>query len=75
MTEHEILDILKHEQKLQETQAAYARRMGVTPQYLHDVFNRRRNPGPKILKFLGVEKIEEYVFVKSNGNHRQVRAK
>lgn len=38
-----------------------ARKLGVSPQYLHDFLNERRKPGKKILAAIGVRKIVSYV--------------
>lgn len=38
-----------------------ARDLKVSVQYLHDVVNRRRKPGKKLLKGLGLERRVEYV--------------
>lgn len=43
-----------------ETQAAAARAMRVSPQYLHDVLEARREPGKKILRALKWEKVVTY---------------
>ena len=45
------------------SQSDLAKAIGITPQYLHDVFYKRRSPGPKILAFLKIEKREDYVQV------------
>jgi hypothetical protein len=37
---------------------AYARQTGCTVAYLSDVLRARRDPGPKVLTPLGLEKIE-----------------
>jgi transcriptional regulator with XRE-family HTH domain len=34
---------------------SYATRVGVSAAYLSDVYSGKRNPGPAILKFLGLE--------------------
>ncbi len=56
MTEGQVLETLRRRQDVEETQAAYARRIGVSPQYLFDVFSGRRKIGPAILEFLEIEK-------------------
>lgn len=38
-----------------KTQIELAEKMEITPQYLSDVLSGRRDPGPKILDFLGLE--------------------
>lgn len=60
MNEQQIVDLLKQKQS-DGTQAQLAREIGITPQYLHDVFHGRRAPGPKILEYLRIEKRETYV--------------
>lgn len=40
-----------------ESQAEVARKIGISPQYLHDVLNERRGPGDKILDYLGLERV------------------
>ena len=37
------------------TQADLAAEMDITPQYLSDVLSGRRDPGPKILEYLGLK--------------------
>lgn len=63
MTEDQIIKLIK-DKKGDGSQSDLARAMGITPQYLHDVLNGRRAPGPKILEYLGIEKRENYVRVK-----------
>lgn len=48
----EIMKTLKGEQ----TQKEYAHKLGVSAQYLNDVFNSRRDPGAKILEPLGISR-------------------
>ena len=43
------------------TQAALAKRIGITPAYLSDVLTGRRNPGPKVCRFLKVKPVTVYV--------------
>jgi len=35
-----------------------AREMGISAMYLHQVLNGKRGPGPKILAYLGLERVE-----------------
>jgi len=37
---------------------AFAEEIGVTAPYVHDVLRRRRDPGPAILRYLGLVKVE-----------------
>jgi len=41
-----------------------AEELDVSPQYLSDVLHRRREPGPKILKAIGLERVVEYRRIK-----------
>jgi DNA-binding transcriptional regulator YdaS (Cro superfamily) len=42
-------------------QDAWARRHDLSPQYVSDVLNARRDPGPKLLTALGMRKVISYV--------------
>ena len=41
-------------------QSAWARQHNISPQYVTDVLNERREPGPSILDALGIEKLISY---------------
>jgi transcriptional regulator with XRE-family HTH domain len=43
------------------THKALADKMGISPAYLHDVLAGRREPGPKVLSFLGLKRVVVYV--------------
>jgi transcriptional regulator with XRE-family HTH domain len=43
-----------------KTQAALAEELGITPAYLSDILNLRREPGPVVLRALGLEKVVTY---------------
>jgi len=43
------------------TQAALADELGISPQYLSDILNERREPGAKVLDALGITRISKYV--------------
>lgn len=46
----------------------YARQIGISAPYLSDVYRGNRRPGPKILKYLGLEKIATPVtYKRANG--------
>jgi DNA-binding transcriptional regulator YdaS (Cro superfamily) len=49
---------LKH--AVGHSQAAWARKHGVSPAYVSDVINGRREPGPAILDALGIERVVTY---------------
>jgi transcriptional regulator with XRE-family HTH domain len=42
------------------TQAEVAVELGVTTQYLSDILHNRREPGPTVLKALGLRKVVLY---------------
>jgi lambda repressor-like predicted transcriptional regulator len=42
------------------TIAALSRELGVSPAYLSDVLNGNREPGPKIIDALGLERVVTY---------------
>lgn len=50
------------------SQRALAKELGVSEPYLSDVINGRRDPGPKILKALGLERIVDYRTVKKGAS-------
>jgi transcriptional regulator with XRE-family HTH domain len=41
-------------------QAVFAKRHGMSQQYINDVLNGRRDPGPKVLAALGLERVTTY---------------
>jgi hypothetical protein len=43
------------------TQAALAKRIGITPAYLSDILAGRRHPGPVVCKFLKIKAVVVYV--------------
>jgi len=47
--------------KAKPTQAAWAKANGVSPAYVSDVIQGRREPGEKILKALGLKRVVSYV--------------
>jgi DNA-binding transcriptional regulator YdaS (Cro superfamily) len=46
------------------TQAAFARAINLSPVSVSDVVKRRKEPGPAMLKAIGVEKVVSYREVK-----------
>ena len=42
------------------SQKAFAKRMGISEQYLSDVLKGRREPGAKVLKYFGLERVVGY---------------
>ncbi len=55
-----ILKRLAQERDALGTAKALADRIGVSTAYLSDVFLGHRTPGPKILAFLGIERVVVY---------------
>lgn len=55
MSEAEVLALL-HKRQGKQSSLKYAAEIGVSRQYLADVYHHRRLPGPVILAFLGLEK-------------------
>jgi len=47
--------------KAKPTQAAWAKSNGISPAYVSDVIQGRREPGEKILKALGLKRVVSYV--------------
>ena len=43
-----------------KTQKQLAAELGLSVQYLADVMTRRREPGPKVLEALGLERVVSY---------------
>jgi predicted transcriptional regulator len=50
---NQVIGLLKTRQG-DRTSADLAREIGVSKAYIHDLFADRRNPGPKILRYLGL---------------------
>lgn len=42
------------------SQKAFASSLGITPAYLSDLYAGKRDPGPKVLKVLGLKKVKAY---------------
>ena len=51
---------LKSEIEIAGSQKAFAARLGISEQYLTDILKRRREPGEKILKPLGLRRVVTY---------------
>ncbi len=59
MNAQRVVDLLKKEQG-EGTRLALAGRIGISAQYLSDVFTGNRQPGKKILRFFGIERETVY---------------
>jgi transcriptional regulator with XRE-family HTH domain len=55
MTESDVVTLLRKRQA-NRTAKELAEEIGITPQYLSDIFALRRLPGKTVLEFLGIEK-------------------
>lgn len=53
-------ELLEQQIALAGHPSAFARNRGISPQYLHDVLNKRRAMSGKILTALGLKKIIEF---------------
>lgn len=63
MTEIEVRRLVKVGIKRAGSLRKYAKEMGINASYVSDMVNGRRNPGPKLLKPLGLKRVVvvEYV--------------
>lgn len=59
MTQTEVLELLRKKQG-GRMQKELAEEIGISDAYLSDIFNERREPGDRILDWLGLEKRIEY---------------
>lgn len=59
MTREQVIALLRKRCGESKTQAEAAEALGITPAYLSDVLNGRRDPGPKVLTALGLQKSYE----------------
>jgi DNA-binding transcriptional regulator YdaS (Cro superfamily) len=57
----DVLGLLRNACKAAGGQAAWAGRHEISPAYVSDVLNARRDPGDSILRALGVAKVTRYV--------------
>jgi hypothetical protein len=60
MTLNDVLKLLADRCDARESQAAWAKANNLSPSYVSDVLNRRRDPGDSILLALGVERVVGY---------------
>lgn len=56
MTADQIRDRLRRAVKAEGSQRQLARRIGISQQHLCDLLSGRRNPGPTVLSWLGLER-------------------
>lgn len=72
MTKDDVLTLIQQGVKAAGSQRAFACQCNVTTQYINDILRGRRDPGPKVLDMLGIEKTTVYnVSYRLRGNHDQ----
>jgi len=64
----DVCRLLRQACKEAGSQQAWALRNGVSPQYVCDILNTRREPGDSILAALGLRKIVRYVEIRSKAD-------
>jgi DNA-binding transcriptional regulator YdaS (Cro superfamily) len=64
MTSLDVCAMLSRECRAAGGQASWATANGVSPAYVSDVLNARREPGDSILRALGLRKVVRYVEAK-----------
>lgn len=60
MDADDVLELVSIEIKNDGSQAAFAKRIGFSPQYINDVLQRRRALSESFLEAIGLEKIIAY---------------
>ena len=60
MNTDQVRELLKAACQKPMTQRAVAKHLGVFPSYICDVLKGNRLPGPKILRYLGLERSFDY---------------
>ncbi len=60
LTEDDVRERLRAAIDAAGSQQEFARRMGISAQYINDVVRGRREPGQKILDALGIERVVSY---------------
>lgn len=63
-TENELVELLKQSVSPNQTQKEVASRLGISPQYLHDILWRRRSISDDVARALGFEKIISFRRIK-----------
>ena len=54
-TKKEVIELIRERIKVCGTQAAFAKKVGITPAYLCEILQAKRSIGIKVLKYLGLE--------------------
>lgn len=55
-----LLEMIQIGIQIEGSQKGFAQKIGVSEQYLSDILKGRREPGPKILKWFGLERTVYY---------------
>ena len=61
MTKESLIKLLHKKAEQCESWTRLADKLGITPQYLQDIKDGRREPGDKLLRGLGMVKVVTYV--------------
>jgi len=69
MTAEKLRDMLRRECERAGSQAAWAKKHGIGPAYISDIISGRREPGAKLLRALGVERMVCYCRVGEPESH------
>lgn len=62
MVVEDVIEVLKRQVITYSSQKAVAERIGISPQYLSDILQKRRGLSWKVLSFLGMEKRVVYEY-------------
>lgn len=65
MTKESLIKLLHKRKERCESWTRLADQLGVTPQYLQDIKDGRREPGDKLLRGLGLVKVVTYVAIRA----------
>ena len=57
LTENDIREELLRRANRESSHDAFARKIGISPQYLNNVVHGEARPGPAILRYLGLKKV------------------
>lgn len=57
----EVTELIRDLIKQEGTQTAAAAKLGIVPPYLSDLLRGKRDPGPEVLSFFGLEKKIIYI--------------
>jgi predicted RNA-binding Zn ribbon-like protein len=66
MTECQVIERLREASRDAGSVAAFARKAGLSLQYVHDVINGRRSPSERICQAIGIRKVTTTTFEERN---------